>query len=253
MVSISRKEPFVILLDLDHTIQGNIQPQLDEYNFIKYFNDKIQPKKYIKQDKDAVKRDFMKGLLRPNFRTFISKMKSRFPNVEFFVYTASDDLWAKYVVKIIEEVIGIRFNKRIFSRSDCVLDDKSNNYMKSIDKLRLELKKILKTKYKLQPNYHLNHVYLIDNNFVLYRNESEKLIKCPSYLGTVVIDKLRSFPVSFIQDNLREMSLYFIGYHEKSLNTFYQKLFKQSKPDFLPKDSFWISQLKTFKRNYKLT
>ena len=74
MVSISRKEPFVILLDLDHTIQGNIQPQLDEYNFIKYFNDKIQPKKYIKQDKDAVKRDFMKGLLRPNFRSFISKM-----------------------------------------------------------------------------------------------------------------------------------------------------------------------------------
>ena len=226
---------------------------MDEYNFISYFNEKVNPKKTIKQDKDAVKRDFMKGLLRPHFKTFIYKMKSRFPNVEFFVYTASDDHWAKYVVKIIEEVVDIRFNKRIFARSDCILDEKSYNYMKSIDKLRPELKKMLNTKYKLQPNFHLNHVYLIDNNFVLHRNESDKLIKCPSYLGTVHIDKLRSFPMQFIRDNLKEMSMYFLGYHENNLTTFYQKLYKGSKTDYIPKDSFWISQLKTFKRNYKLT
>ena len=41
MIILPRSEPFVILLDLDHTIQGNIQPQLEEYNLLEFINRKF--------------------------------------------------------------------------------------------------------------------------------------------------------------------------------------------------------------------
>uniref|UniRef100_A0A6C0CU02 FCP1 homology domain-containing protein n=1 Tax=viral metagenome TaxID=1070528 RepID=A0A6C0CU02_9ZZZZ len=251
MISISKKDPFIILLDLDHTIQGNIQPQLDEYNFISYLNDKTKSK--LKQNRDQLKRDFMKGLLRPQFRTFINKMRSRFPNVEFFVYTASDDDWAKYIIKVIEEASTIRFNKRIFSRSDCIFDQKSGHFMKSLNKLKPELFKILKSKYKLSNMDSLKHILLIDNNYVLYDNESKSLIKCPSYTSTIRVDMLRSLPVSFIKNNQELISMYILGYYEKNLHTLYKKVYDKSIHHDILHDNYWIYELKTFKRNYRLT
>lgn len=251
MISISKKDPFIILLDLDHTIQGNIQPQLDEYNFISYLNDKTKSK--LKQNMDQLKRDFMKGLLRPQFRTFINKMRSRFPNVEFFVYTASDDDWAKYIIKVIEKASTIRFNKRIFSRSDCIFDQKSGHFMKSLNKLKPELFKILKSKYKLSNMDSLKHILLIDNNYVLYDNESKSLIKCPSYTSTIRVDMLRSLPMSFIKNNQELISMYILGYYEKNLHTLYKKVYDKSIHHDILHDNCWIYELKTFKRNYRLT
>ena len=251
MISISKKDPFIILLDLDHTIQGNIQPQLDEYNFISYLNDKTGNK--FKQNRDQLKRDFMKGLLRPHFRTFINKMRSRFPNVEFFVYTASDDDWAKYIIKIVEEASSIRFNKRIFSRSDCIFDSKQGNFMKSINKLKPELFRILKSKYKLPNIDHIQNVTLIDNNYVLYDNESHSLSKCPSYTSTIRVDMLRSLPISFIENNIELISMYILKYHEKNIHSLYKKIYDKSIYHDILHDNFWIIELKRFKRNYRLS
>ena len=251
MLSIPKQYPFIILLDLDHTIQGNIQPQLDEYNFIAYLNEKTGSK--LKQNRDQLKRDFMKGLLRPHFRTFINKMKSRFPNVEFFVYTASDDHWAKYVIKILEEVSLIRFNKRIFSRSDCIFDHKANHYIKSIDKIRQELFKLLKSKYKLTSIDQTQHTLLIDNNFVLNKNEAHLLVKCPSYTSTIRVDILRSLPMSFIKSNQELISMYILRYDEKNLHTLYKKTYDTSIQHDILHDTYWISELKRFKRKYRLS
>ena len=251
MISISKKEPLIILLDLDHTIQGNIQPQLDEYNLISVLNDKTGSK--LKQNRDQLRRDFMKGLLRPHFRTFINKMRSRFPNVEFFVYTASDDDWAKYIIKVVEEASTIRFNKRIFSRSDCIFDQKSGHFMKSLNKLKPELFKILKSKYKLSDSNTLKHVLLIDNNYVLFENEAHSLVKCPSYTSTIRIDMLRALPMAFVETHQEMISMYILGYHEKNLHTLYKKVYDKSIHHDILHDNYWINELKRFKRNYKLT
>jgi hypothetical protein len=253
MIQLSRKEPFVILLDLDHTIQGNIQPQLEEFHLIQYINTKIlhNTKTTLKQSKDHLIRDFMKGVLRYHFKGFISRMRSRFPNVEFFVYTASEDSWAKYIVKVIESVINIRLNKRIFSRSDCVLNQ-SNGLTKSVNKLKPELFKILKSKYKLKSNFEFKHIFLIDNNYVLNENENHMLIKCPNYTTTINIDLTRSVPIDVIRNNLKDISMYIFGYYENNLNIFFKKIHTKSLNIKLTKDTFWESQLKTFKRNYEV-
>ena len=255
MITLSRYEPFVILLDLDHTIQGNIQPQLEEYNFIEFINNNFMndKKTKLRQNKDLLHRDFMKGLLRPHFKTFLTRMKSRFPNVEFFVYTASEDKWANYIVRIIENVIKTRLNKRIFSRSDCVVDGRDGHLMISINKLKPELFKILKNKYKLKKDFEFKHVYLIDNNYVLKETESNHLIKCPDYTATVNIDTLRSIPLEIIKDNLEKISLFLLGHPEKSLNMLYKKIHLRTLNSKVVKDSYWETQLKIFKRNYQLS
>ena len=253
MTSFSKNEPFVILLDLDHTIQGNILPQLEEYNLIDYINTHLLSgkKKNLKQNKDNVMGDFLKGLLRPYFKGFILRMKYRFPNVEFFVYTASEDKWAKYIVSIIETVINVRFNKRIFSRSDCILNHQTGALTKSINKLKPELFKILKFKYKLKPRYAFNHIYLIDNNYVLNDEESHMLIKCPHYNTTIQIDIFRSIPINIIIDNLKSLSIHLLGYEENNIGTFYKKVFKKSMNSKLYyKDHYWNDQLKIFKQKY---
>jgi hypothetical protein len=180
-------------------------------------------------------------------------MRSRFPNVEFFVYTASDDDWAKYIIKVIEEASTIRFNKRIFSRSDCIFDQKSGHFMKSLNKLKPELFKILKSKYKLSNMDSLKHILLIDNNHVLYENESHSLVKCPSYTSTIRVDMLRSLPMSFIKNNQELISMYILGYYEKNLHTLYKKVYDKSIHHDILHDNYWINELKRFKRNYRLT
>ena len=180
-------------------------------------------------------------------------MRSRFPNVEFFVYTASDDKWANYIVRVIEHVINTKFNRRIFSRSDCIFNPQKGTFMKSINKLKPELLKLLKNKYKLKSNFEFKHIHLIDNNYVLNEEESLKLIKCPDYSATINIDTLRSVPLDIIQENLQEISTYLMGHSESNFITFYKKIYLRSLQSKTHKDSYWETQLKIFKRNYQLS
>ena len=82
--------PQVILIDLDGTIQGDVAPQLREYNLIRHLKLKNSTKK-------SHKNDYIKGLLRPYFIDFIRLMKTKYHNkVELFIYTASEKTWAHY-------------------------------------------------------------------------------------------------------------------------------------------------------------
>lgn len=249
---LSRHEPFIILLDLDHTIQGDIQPQLYEQSLIEHINTHISTKK-IHQNKSLLYGDYFKGLLRPNFKRFILRMRDRFPNVEFFVYTASEDKWANYIVKIIEGVIGTRFNKRVFSRSDCVKSDNNGKLMKSINKLKPELLRILKRKYKLKNNFDFKYTYLIDNNYVLYDEEKHMLIKCPDYTTKINIDPLRSVPINIVKDNLELISKYILGYNETSIHILFRKIHERSASKKNKKDTYWNTQLKSFKMHFELS
>lgn len=253
MIKLSTKEPFVILIDLDHTIQGNIQPQLIEHGLISFLNSYVlKGKKKLKQSKDDLIKDFMKGLIRPQFKAFILRMKSRFPNVEFFIYTASEDSWAKYIVQIIMNMLNININKRVFTRKDCVYDEKNTRYMKSLDNLKPEIFRILKKKYKLNNSFEFNHIYLIDNNYVLPNEERHYLIKCPDYTVTVNIDYTRSIPMNIVKEHLDVISNYLLGYKETSIQTFFKMIHNMSVNSKTKKDKYWEQQLKVFKRLYTI-
>ena len=109
-MKVCKETPIVILLDLDNTIQGDISHQLQEYNLLELMRNNVPGCSKLRQNKKDVMNDMRKGLLRPYFKRFIIKMKQRFPNVEFFVYTASESNWAHYIIKIIEQTLELNLN-----------------------------------------------------------------------------------------------------------------------------------------------
>ena len=262
MITLSHEEPFVVLIDLDNTIQGNVEPQLEESNLCHIINSQNPGGPKLKQDKKLLHKDFAKGLLRPNFKKFIRRMKDRFPNVEFFVYTASNSEWGKYVVKNIEALIGITFNKRVFTRDDCIWDPQRRTYYKSIKKVSPDIFTCLKAKYKLvgkKQEHRFKHIILIDNNDVLRDEEKKYLVKCPDYNHKVVINPFRSIPDHVIRQHYKLIGKYLWNKDFRNVYRFYSESF-----DHLEKrhtsalgvnatdDKYWDYQLKIFKREYQI-
>jgi len=219
-------EPFVILIDLDNTLQGNILPQLSEYNLHQYL---IQnTKEYHRMNKNVNKDiadDFKHGLLRPKFRRFVKTITSEVPNVEFFIYTASDDSWAKYIIKILECSIDFKFNTPIFTRKHCLLDNNEGKYMKRIELVTPLIAHKLKSKYPstiITPKrYKFKNIILIDNNVVLYKDEINHLIKCNDYEGIYIIDTLRNVPQYIIKKYYQLISHHLYDNTPSSLIEFY--------------------------------
>ena len=262
MIELNKDKPLVILLDLDKTIQGDVNSQVNEFNLIRFLNSTTKNKKLTQNKKDVIQ-DMKNGLMRPHFKRFIVKMKKRFPTIEFFIYTASDDIWGNYIGNIIQDTIGIKFNKRIFTRSDCVFDSNLGIYMKSIKKITPEIFKILKKKYKLKNERDIQTSYLIDNSKVLYPDEINNLIKCDDYNSEIVIDLLRNLPKGYIEKNYNIISKFILKKDSNSLIEFYgdyySNLHKEEKKQndlnkkINFKDKFWKIILKELKRqfNYK--
>ena len=82
---------FIIAIDIDGTIQGDITPQVNEYTLINKIGLKYNSKNYLQED-------YQKGLLRPFFVNFIDVFKKRKPQIELFIYTASEPGWANTIV-----------------------------------------------------------------------------------------------------------------------------------------------------------
>lgn len=264
MIELSLDVPFVILIDLDHTIQGDIEPQLEESNLHNLINSHNTNAPKTKVDKQLIKKDFIRGLLRPGFKHFVKRMKDLFPNVEFFVYTASNTDWGKYIVKQIESVIGIHFNKRVFTRSDCLLDPNPmrNTYYKSIKKVSPDIFTCLKAKYKLvgpKQTYVFKHILLIDNNEVLRNEERRHLVKCPSYTFKVVINPFRSISDKTIRQNFKVISTFLLQRESRNVFQMYAHVYAMLELRYLKAathnykvDTYWEMQYKIFKRDYRV-
>lgn len=258
MIQINENDPFVILLDLDNTIQGNVLPQLQEYNLIEFLNKQGNTNsKKIVQSKQFLIDDFINGnLLRPHFKRFIEKMRKRFSNVEFFVYTASEKMWAYYIVRVIEAALNIKINRKVFTRDDCIVDETSGKIFKGINHITPDLLRTLKTKYKLSKNYNFKHICLIDNNYVLYNRENHLLVKCPDYNHVRVIDQLRCLKKEYIESNYHIIGKFLFDINFTNAISFYAfhyNVLKNQQSLFNHKisDRFWKNQLRKFKRTYE--
>ena len=206
------KLPFIVILDWDNTIVGKVDYQSQKYSLEQHYkkfglkvkkNSKV-PKAFNKDSK----------LIRPYFLNFITELTDYFQgNIYFFIYTASERKWANTEISWLEKSHGIKFQRPIFTRDDCIVD-KSGSYRKSISNIfpRM-LRSMGLTKISKEQKTEILHqrLLIIDNNAV-FNDMKEHLLICPDYNFMVFENLLEDIPLSYLQNpNIRQHILSLIN------------------------------------------
>ena len=173
----SQSHPLVVVLDLDGTIIGDIKPQIVSYEISSDIKAAGGTLTYKFKDLPV---KLNAGIIRPFFADFIKKLKARVPNIEFFIYTASEKQWAQYIIKQVETACKIKFNRPLFTRENCVIVN--NECRKSIKTIRPAIFKALKKKYGLKSAADLNdRIMVVDNMDVFNGSDIKYHIHCKTY------------------------------------------------------------------------
>ena len=195
----NKELPFIVILDWDGTIAGKVDFQSQRFALQQYY------KKYgLKAKTDnKVPKAFGPNskLIRPGFASFIQELTSYYNgNIYFFIYTASEKTWAYKEIQWVEKAHGIKFQRPIFTRDDCVVDT-GGSYKKSIRHIfpRI-LRSIGKSNLPKDKKEILlrNHLIMIDNNAV-YTDMQDHLLLCPDYGYAVFENILEDIPVSYLK------------------------------------------------------
>jgi len=196
--------PNLYFFDIDGTMVGDVIPQIVEWELLTKYD-----KSKLPQFKKNLVTQLQNGLLRPHLATFIDSLKSRSEASEFYVYTASETKWAHYLVGCIEQVIGTKFNRPLFTRTHCTATQKF--YQKSF----AHISNILLKKHKEFKNIKelLARTTLYDNSRVLIKSEDKCLHLCPTYNFRDVYDVLRLLPEQIVHDNYMEIASYLAAYN----------------------------------------
>jgi hypothetical protein len=176
------KLPYIFILDIDHTIIGNINYQILEYELLEI----IKPELINNFD---ITEDLNNGMLRPFFKEFISFIKNKYKNVEIFVYTNSSYHWAvNGIIPNIQKVINNVINKPYFTRENSNNNNKllGNIYDNIIDNLISKYPSLKKDKNK--EFVFNNQLVFIDDISENLKDYPEKQILCPVYNYTNIYD-----------------------------------------------------------------
>lgn len=92
--------PLVVVLDLDGTIIGDITPQIVSWEICNDIKSSGGGNFYKPKDLYA---KLQGGIIRPYFAEFIKSLKKNIPNIEFFIFTASEKKWAMNIIGYIEK------------------------------------------------------------------------------------------------------------------------------------------------------
>ena len=170
-------KPFVLILDIDGTLIGDISPQVMLYDIVKEMK---KNKGNVTFDNNDLIYKLKNGVFRPNFKEFIDTLNGHFASLELFIFTASQKQWANFLIKVIEKAYNIRFNRPIFTRDDCT--NINHEYIKNLTKIKARILKSLKKKYPSLTLQDMNNrLLMIDNNRVFHDNDLDKVLICPSY------------------------------------------------------------------------
>ena len=170
--------PYVFIFDIDGTMIGDIRPQVVVYDILNEIKHLTKGTKKLYESSDFEYK-LKNGIVRPYLINFINDIKKQYHYVEFFIYTASQNQWALYLIKAIEKALDIQFNRPIFTRNDCMYIN--GEYRKSLARIKGRIFKTLKRKYSdYQPSLMKDHIVMIDNSKVFQPND-ENIIYCPTY------------------------------------------------------------------------
>lgn len=181
----SARGPYVFILDWDGTIAGKVDFQSHAFS-IRSVLRKIG---YKPTGSAKVPRAFHPSskLIRPGFAQFLKGIREYLGGeVYFFIYTASEKQWATQEIGWVEKAHGIKFERPLFTRDDCIVDG-SGSYRKSIMRIWPRVcRAISKSRggrqmSKQEREYVLhNQMMIIDNNAV-YTDCQDRLVLCPDY------------------------------------------------------------------------
>lgn len=192
--------PLIYFFDIDGTMVGDVLSQVAEWDILtKYEKGKIP------QFRRNLMTQLQNGLLRPHFTSFIDSIKSRNESCEFHVYTASETKWAHFLIGCVEQVIGMKFSRPLFTRNHCIKTSKE--YQKSLQLVgNIVLKKQSPKRFKHVKEL-VSRSILIDNNKVLIKAEDSRLLQlCPTYMFKDVYDVLRLVSEQTMHDNFMEIA-----------------------------------------------
>ena len=257
MSKVQTLEPIVFLIDLDGTMIGNIQPQINEYYLIKDINKEIKKtnNKQIRYNTTILNEELRKYIIRPKLDKFLRNIK-KYENIELFVYTASSDDWAKFIIPQLEKATKFKFNRPLLTRNNIIQNNQRTN-IKSINKVKPLVYKALKKKYKLKSINDLKYITLIDNtkNVLI---EKKNLVHCPTFDYIHQIDYLRMIP----KDTLKKYYIIIENSlnlnHSTNLYEFYAKYYELLNKQFsrcsrinqyFLNDSYWSKFSSLLKQN----
>jgi len=194
-------EPYVFILDLDGTIIGDCRYQCDIYN-IQEIIKKNSTQKLLKNNTlcekslcDSYNNESL--LIRPFFNKFMLEIKKQYPNSFIYIYTASEKSWAHKEISIIEKQNNIKFNRPIFTRNNCIIDQ-YGVYKKSVVKI---LPLILKS-MKMPKTYDISKKLLIIDNNDTFVDYTENLLICSTYNYIKFNDLWDNIPEEYLENEL---------------------------------------------------
>lgn len=211
-----KQTPLIILLDIDGTVVGDVTHQVAMYDIVNALKQKKVRVTYgLKDLQDSL---LLGGLIRPNFKCFIDELSNH--GVEFFVYTAAEKTWAEYIVKNIESVLNIKFNRPLFTRTQCI--SQNNMIMKSIAAVTPAIAKTLRAKQYDVSNLE-NKILAIDNNSVFIERDHQ--ILCDTYTLSVPVNVPSFFPRMLFEMHTKDIMAticYHYPYAVKPTNSWYK-------------------------------
>jgi hypothetical protein len=266
--------PVIFIFDLDRTLIGNprhILDYQDTLDFIKNarISQKISKEDLSDEDFKALpswKNLFVPEFFRPHLKESLETLRKYFPTAEFFIYSAGVPDYVKSMVDIVEKHIGFRFNRPLFSRTECPTNE-ANEFSKSIV---AQFPKIIQSLSLLDRYSGLNleeytetlmdnSVLFIDDTDFVWDNK-EKWIKCPAYnykpmfdIDDRVLRIIHRFPIvqEYLRSSKANETLYIheqadFSYDEYRMNyhLFMANLYREhtlsnrtafTKDDFLPR------------------
>lgn len=200
---------FILLLDLDQTIVGDVSFLAYEYYLIQQLRSKGEK---VKIDKQRVSED-IKNHIRPYVKQFLDIIS---PHALIFIYTASNNEWAQFVVPYVEKYLDHKFERPIFTRKDTI--NEGSSYSKRLGKVQGKMTTALSRKGV--PKRVLHNCIFIDDNPQLILDK-ERVIPATSYTYYEPFDILRNVPKDIIikhQSTIVEL----LGLQKGSLEYFFQ-------------------------------
>jgi hypothetical protein len=233
------KLPFILLMDMDQTIIGDVNLVIQEFNLLndiykkcvattKSFPNTCKVVGNIFDIQDEMKN----GLLRPHCKEFLEFCKKKFKTLEVFIYTNSSHTWARTgIVPQIEKALGIKVRRPIFTRIYSI-----NDTTKTVANIATDIHKTLVKKYPAISNKDtfakvLNErfIFIDDTKDNLYDHTNRQIV-CPEYnfspyydIYEKLINKYKIAPTVFDNKELLEkLYMYEIPVYNKNGSIYQQ-------------------------------
>lgn len=200
--------PYIFVLDWDGTVVGKVDFQSNIFTLhqtLKQLGIKIPASaKPLASAADAFGPSHK--LVRPYFADFIKAVSAFYPQVYFFIYTASTKTWAHQEIAWVEKIYGIEFMRPIFTRDDCLVD-RAGNYKKSLAKVFPRICRAVQAAGYTAPfstetrKMILEKRTMIIDNRAVYVDGVDKLLLCPDY-DYAVFDNL----LDYIPESIRHQA-----------------------------------------------